>query len=540
MNKNDVFQLEVLDYTSEGLGVCKVDGRVIFVKSAVKGDLIDVKIVKMTKNVAFGIIVDVVKPSPNRMKPKCYVAKKCGGCQLWHMSYEEELEFKRKKVEDALTRIGKIDVNITNCIPSDLVERYRNKAQYPFANENGQAIYGFYRNNSHDIVENNNCLIQTEKSNEIVAEIKAFLNEFSIKAYSEDKHNGLVRNVYVRTGFKTGEILVTIVSRKNALPKLEILRARLLEKFPKIVGILLNINPEKTNVILGEETQIIHGRDYILDELCGNEIKISMKSFYQVNRMSAEKLYEKAIEFADFKGTETVLDLYCGVGAITLAVAPKVEKIIGVEVVDEAINNANFNAENNNITNVEFICAESKQFVDKISAENIDVIIVDPPRKGLDSETLDSMAEINPKKIVYVSCDPGTLARDIKLFVENGYKVTQSQAFDLFPRTSHVETVCLLSKLKSDHHIEVKLDMNELDLTSAESKATYDEIKGYVLENSGLKVSSLYIAQVKEKMGIKERENFNVSKKDDAKVPVCPADKEKAIVEALEHFNMIG
>lgn len=447
--KNNVYKVEITGYTSAGLGFCKIDEFVVFVHKAVKGDIANIKIIKVTKNIAYAIIEELLEPSVNRISSECKASKKCGGCTLWHMDYEQELEFKREKVESAIKKIGKIDFDLKEIEGSQLVKRYRNKAQYPVREQDGKAIFGFYRANSHDIIEVEDCLIQTEKSNEIAKYIVDFLNKHKIPAYNEQKHTGFIRHVYIRTGFKTGDIMVCIVSKSEKIPKIEILYQEIMDKFPKVSSFLINENNEKTNRILGEKYKAFTEKNTITDYLCENKFEIAPASFYQVNRQSAEKLYNKAIEFCDFSGNETVLDMFCGVGTITLAVAKHVSHVTGIEIVEDAITNAKENAKINEILNADFIVGDASKAVKRFEKEKIDVILVDPPRKGLDNDTISSIITINPEKIAYVSCDPATLARDIKMFSENGYELKKAIAFDLFPRTFHVESVCLLSKLNA-------------------------------------------------------------------------------------------
>lgn len=444
--KNQYYEATITGYTSEGDGVCKINDQVVFVPNCVIGDFSNIKIIKTTKNISYGIVDEVFKPSPNRTKSECHVSNKCGGCSLWHMNYTEELEFKRKKVQDAIKRIAKIDFNITECVASDLEKKYRNKAQYPVRQENGKAVFGFYRKNSHDIVRNNNCLIQTDKSNEIAKFIVDFMNEHSIWAYNEEKNNGFIRHIYIRTGFDTNEVFLTLVSTTFSIPKMALLSEQLQQNFPEIVGCCINKNGRKTNLILGKEYKTIFGKPTLNDVLCGNKFNISPDSFYQVNRKAAENLYNKAIEFANFNGNERVLDMYCGAGTITLAISKHVLQATGIEIMESAIKNAKINAEINGISNVDFIVGDASVAVKQFENENIDIIFVDPPRKGLDSDTISSIIKISPKKIVYVSCDPATLARDIKVFSENGFVLENAIAFDLFPRTSHVESVVSMAR----------------------------------------------------------------------------------------------
>ena len=381
------------------------------------------------------------------------------------------------------------------------------------------------------------CLIQSEKADRLAGIVREWMTEFAVPPYDYETKRGTIRHIYVRTGEKSGECQLTLISATRKLPELDTLIERLRAAEPSLTGILINHNQRGDNVILGDRTDVLWGEPMLEDRLCGNTFLLSPHAFYQVNHAQAERLYACAVDYAGLTGGETVLDLYCGAGTITLALAAHAKHAVGVEIVPEAIENAKNNARRNGAENVEFYCADAGQAAGRFSG--IDVLVVDPPRKGLDETARDAILKMQPPRVVYVSCDPATLARDVAELCGAGYTLEKAQAYDLFPRTFHVETVCLLSKLNAKQHIEVDIHMDELDLTDAEKKATYSEIKEYVLEHTGLKVSSLYIAQVKQKCGIIERENYNKPKSDDAKQPQCPPDKEKAIKEALKHFGMI-
>ena len=366
-----------------------------------------------------------------------------------------------------------------------------------------------------------------------------WMKRYQIPAYDETTGRGLVRHVYVRTN-RRGESLCCVVVGGRKVPREAELAALVLAAAPKTVGVVLNVNTKKGNVILGDQYRTLWGQDFLMDTLCGLEFKLSVPSFYQVNRDQAEVLYGKALEFAALTGDETALDLYCGAGTITLCLAGRVKRAIGAEIVPAAIRNAEENAARNGVKNAEFFCGDAADTAAMLEAQGLrpDVITVDPPRKGLSPEVIASAAAMGPGRIVYVSCDPGTLGRDVKRFAECGYRAVRAAAVDMFPGTRHVETVCLLSKLRAEHHIEVELNLDELDLTAAESKATYDEIKAYVLEQFGLKVSSLYISQVKRKCGLEVGQNYNLTKSENQRVPQCPLEKEKAIMDALRHFKV--
>ena len=420
--------------------------------------------------------------------------------------------------------------------------RYRNKAQFPFGmNKNGEIITGFYAGRTHDIIENADCLLGVQENRGILEIIKAFMKEYRIRPYDEKSHQGLVRHALIRKGFNSGEIMVCLVINGKRLPHGEELVKRL-SAVSGMTSISYSINEEKTNVIMGKEIVNLYGPGYITDSISDVTYQISPLSFYQVNPVQTEKLYGTALEYAGLTGKETVWDLYCGIGTISLFLAQKAKKVYGVEIVPQAIEDARRNARLNGMENVEFFVGKAEEVLPEQYEKNqiyADVIVVDPPRKGCDQMCLDTILKMRPERVVYVSCDSATLARDLRYLVDGGYEVKKVRGCDMFPQGGHVETVCLLSKLNAKQHIEVDIHMDELDLTDAEKKATYSEIKEYVLEHTGLKVSSLYIAQVKQKCGIIERENYNKPKSDDAKQPQCPPDKEKAIKEALKHFGMI-
>ena len=535
--ENHIYTGTVEGYSSEGLGIVRLDGAVVFVPRTVRGEEIDLRITKVMKTCAAGEIVKIKKPSPERMKPECPYFGRCGGCDFQHMSYTEELRAKRQRVQDTLTRLGGTDLQVEEILGAKDPAHYRNKSQYPVGA--GGAI-GFFQARSHQVVPIDRCLIQSEVSDKTAKAVGDWMKKYKISAYDERTGKGLIRHIYVRVN-KKGESLCCVIANGKQLPREPELAAFVQAAAPRTVGVVLNTNTKKGNVILGDKYRTIWGQDFLMDTLCGLQFKLSVPSFYQVNRNQAEVLYGKALEFAGLTGEETVLDLYCGTGTITLCLAKQAKRAIGAEIVPPAIEDARENAARNGIENAEFFCGDAADIAAKLEAEGLrpDVITVDPPRKGLAPEVIASVAGMGPKRVVYVSCDPATLGRDVKIFRDLGYQPVRACAVDMFPGTRHVETVCLLSKLKSTQHIEVELDMDELDLTNAEKKATYQEIKDYVLEYSGLKVSSLYIAQVKQKCGIIERENYNKPKSEDARQPQCPPEKEKAIKEALKHFGMI-
>lgn len=541
--KNDLVTLEIEDCGIDGEGIGKADGFTVFVKDAVIGDTVTAKIIKAKKNYGYGRLMEVLKPSPYRVEPKCEFARQCGGCQLQALSYDQQLVFKTNKVKGHLERIGGFtDIPMEPIIGMDELFHYRNKAQFPVGrNKEGKIVTGFYAGRTHNIIENRDCALGVAENKEVLDRVIAHMEKYGIEPYNEATGKGLVRHVLIRYGYFTKEVMVCLILNGNKIPKEEQLVKSLCE-IPGMTSITINVNKKHSNVILGEEICLLWGQEYITDRIGDISYQISPLSFYQVNPMQTQKLYAKALEYADLHGQETVWDLYCGIGTISLFLAQKAKFVRGVEIVPAAIENAKENAKLNGLENTEFFVGKAEEVLPREYKKNgvyADVIVVDPPRKGCDETLLETMVEMNPDRIVYVSCDSATLARDLKYLCERGYELRKVCPVDQFGMTVHVETVCLLSKLNAKQHIEVDIHMDELDLTDAEKKATYSEIKEYVLEHTGLKVSSLYIAQVKQKCGIIERENYNKPKSDDAKQPQCPPDKEKAIKEALKHFGMI-
>lgn len=545
MEKNQEFTVSIEDISEDGAGIGKLDGYIWFIKDAVIGDVVRARAMKMKKNYGFARLMEILTSSEARVEPKCPVARQCGGCQLQAMSYEEQLKFKERKVKNHLLRIGKFKEDEIHMLPIMGMKepwRYRNKAQFPFGlDKNGNIVAGFYAGRTHDIIECEDCLLGVEENKDILGIIKGFMRVHGIRPYDETTHKGLVRHALIRKGFHSGEIMVCLVINGKDIPAKE----QLVEELCQVKGmtsISYSINQEKTNVIMGKEIVNLYGPGYITDNIGNVTYQISPLSFYQVNPVQTEKLYGTALEYAGLTGNETVWDLYCGIGTISLFLAQNAKKVYGVEIVPQAIEDARRNAALNNITNAEFFTGKAEEVLPEQYEKNkvyADVIVVDPPRKGCDQVCLDTILKMAPKRVVYVSCDSSTLARDLRYLADGGYEVEKVRCCDMFGQSCHVETVCLLSKLNVKHHIEVEIMMDELDLTAAESKATYDEIKAYVLEKFGFKVSQLYIAQIKRKCGIIERKNYNQSKKEDAKVPKCPPEKEAAIMDALKHFQMI-
>ena len=564
--KNDLLDVEIVDMTNEGEGVGKTaDGFTFFVKDTVVGDKATIKIIKLKKNYGYGRLEKLISLSEARVEEKCPVARSCGGCQLQAMSYKAQLAFKEKKVFNNLVRIGAFEEALINSVMEPIIGAcdeqkdasfgYRNKAQFPFGvNREGETICGFYAGRTHSIISNSECILGVDENKDILSAILLWMKKYDIKPYDETSQKGYIRHALIRKGFRTGEIMVCLVVNADKCPRTKELVSALIslnENFEKEFGsriksISLSVNKENTNVIMGNTYETLWGDSVIRDVMKVNgqelEFDISPLSFYQVNPVQVEKLYGTAIEFAGLTGKEEVWDLCCGIGTITLAMAKDAKFVHGIEIVPQAIEDAKKNAIRNKIENSEFICAPAEKYLpeheDSVKA---DVIVMDPPRKGMDEEALRVVADAAPSRIVYVSCDSATLARDLRYLCDRGYELKRVRACDMFSQTVHVETVCLLSKLhEAKHHVSVKLDMDEMDLTAAESKATYEEIKKYVAEhNDGMKVSNLYIAQVKRKCGLELAENFNLPKSEDSKQPQCPKEKEEAIMEALKAFHII-
>ena len=538
--KNAVHTVEVTGYTAEGLGVARLEGRVIFIPGTIRGESWQVQLLKVRTNVAWAKGVKLLVPSPERLEPDCPLAGRCGGCQYRHMTYREELEAKRQRVQDALTRVGGASLELPPVLGAELPLRYRNKVQFPVARERQGLAVGYYRARSHDVLDVEDCLLQPEGVTALRRAFKNWMERYRVPAYDEGSGSGLIRHLYVRTNQK-GEALCCVVANGRRIPHAPELVQALRQAEPALAGLVLNTNTRDTNVILGPDYRTVWGQDFLEEELCGMTFRLSVPSFFQINRAQTERLYEKALEFAALTGQETVLDLYCGIGTISLALARRAGQVIGAEIVPEAIEDAEANARRNGVANVRFLCGDAGQAAFQLAQEGVrpQVICVDPPRKGLAPEVPEVLASMVPERIVYVSCDPATLARDVKRFGALGYQAEQAQAVDLFPRTQHVETIVLLGREleKSREHVYLDYEPSaEIDLPGG---ATYSEIKQWIQAEYDLNVSSLYVAQVKQKHGIVERECYNKPKSENAKQPKCPPEKEAAIEAALKHFKMI-
>ena len=559
--KNEDYQVLIEDMGNDGEGIGHVQGMTVFVKDAVVGDLAEVKIVKVKKNIAYGRLMKLITPSPYRVEPVCDKAKRCGGCTMQQVSYEQQLEYKWNKVKNCLQRIGKME-NVEAIMEEPAYGmnnpfHYRNKAQFPVGRDkNGDVVIGFYAGRSHDIIDTESCAIGAPVNDKIVAIVRSFIEDNRISTYDEETGRGLVRHILIRVGFTTEEIMVCLVTNGNKLPHSEALIDELV-KIDGMTSICLNVNMENTNRILGDKCITLWGQSYITDYIGDIKYQISPLSFYQVNPVQTNVLYNKALEYADLSGDETVWDMYCGIGTISLFLAQKAKKVYGVEIVPQAIDDARHNAEINGITNAEFFVGKAEEVVPDIykkggDGSHADVVVVDPPRKGCNQVLLDTLVHMAPDRIVYVSCDPATLARDVKILQEKGYEAKKVAVVDQFCHSGHVETVALLSHKKPDGHINVKVEFGECEgkvpldniAKRAESytpkeRVTYKMIKEYIEAKYGFKVHTAYIAEVKRDLGLPMYDAPNAVEelKQPRKHPT--AEKVEAIKDALKHFEVI-
>ena len=554
--KNDLVTLEIEDCGIDGEGIGKADGFTVFVKDAVIGDTVTAKIIKAKKNYGYGRLMEVLKPSPYRVEPKCEFARQCGGCQLQALSYDQQLVFKTNKVKGHLERIGGFtDIPMEPIIGMDELFHYRNKAQFPVGrNKEGKIVTGFYAGRTHNIIENRDCALGVAENKEVLDRVIAHMEKYGIEPYNEATGKGLVRHVLIRYGYFTKEVMVCLILNGNKIPKEEQLVKSLCE-IPGMTSITINVNKKHSNVILGEEIRLLWGQEYITDRIGDISYQISPLSFYQVNPMQTQKLYAKALEYADLHGQETVWDLYCGIGTISLFLAQKAKFVRGVEIVPAAIENAKENAKLNGLENTEFFVGKAEEVLPREYKKNgvyADVIVVDPPRKGCDETLLETMIEMNPERIVYVSCDSATLARDLKYLCERGYELRKVCPVDQFGMTVHVETVVLLSHKKPDGHINVKVEFSKgegkvpLDNITKRAegykpkeRVTYKMIKEYIEAKYGFKVHTAYIAEVKRDLGLPMYDAPNAVEelKQPRKHPTV--EKVEAIKDALKHFEVI-
>ena len=555
MKKNETAIVKIEDIGVNGEGIGKVDGYTLFIKDAVIGDIAEVKVMKAKKNYGYAKLLNILEPSKDRVEAKCPVARQCGGCQIQELSYEKQLEFKEKKVRGNLERIGGFSSEFLDSVMEEICGmenpfHYRNKAQFPFGTDkNGQIVTGFYAGRTHQIIPNMNCALGCEKNSEILEMIVDFMNKYHISAYDEMTGKGFVRHVLIRFGFTTKEIMVCLVVNGDNFPHGE----KLVDNLRKVEGmtsITYSVNKENTNVIMGKNIRLLWGQTYITDYIGNVKYQISPLSFYQVNPKQTENLYQCALDYAGLTGEETVWDLYCGIGTISLFLAQKAKKVYGVEIVPQAIEDANRNAEINGIENAEFFVGKAEEilpeYYENYAREHngekayADVIVVDPPRKGCDEALLRTMTEMSPKRIVYVSCDSATLARDLKYLCENGYRLEKVRAVDMFPMTVHVETVVRLSLEKDTPKIEVIMEPEEESNYTPKGKASYSNIKKYVKDKYGVNVHSRYIAEVKRLCGLEMGENYRKSKKENPDIKYCPPQKKEYIKEALRYFGALA
>ena len=567
MNKNDIVTVEITDIGVSGEGIGHVDGYTLFIKDAVIGDVIEAKVMKAKKNYGYARLMKVITPSEYRVEPKCAFARRCGGCQIQEMSYDRQLVFKDQKIRGNLERIGgftkdQIDTVMQPVVGMEHPFGYRNKAQFPFGTDKeGNPITGFYAGRTHDIIANTDCALGVEQNKEILEIILQYMRENKIKSYDEKTGKGLIRHALIRYGFKTKEIMVCLVINGKKLPKAE----RLIEKLIQIEGmtsITISPNTRRDNVIMGDSYEILWGQGYITDYIGNVKYQISPLSFYQVNPVQTEKLYGLALEYADLKGDETVWDLYCGIGTISLFLAQKAKQVYGVEIVPQAIDDAKENAKINAIDNAEFFVGKAEEVLPEYYAEyerehngetaHADVIVVDPPRKGCDETLLETIVKMQPEKVVYVSCDSATLARDLKYLCANGYEIKMCRGVDQFPQSVHVETVVLLSHKKADSYIHIDVEFGEgegkipvdsiakrAEAYKPKEKVTYKMIKEYIEAKYGFKVHTAYIAEVKRNLGLPMYDAPNAVEelKPPRKHPT--PEKVEAIKDALRYFAVI-
>jgi 23S rRNA (uracil1939-C5)-methyltransferase len=556
IKKNDLFEAEITAMTAEGSGICRADGMAVFVPGTAVGDRCVVRVVKVLKKYAFGRLEELLTTSPDRTTPDCPIAGPCGGCVYRHITYEAELKIKTQRVRDALERIGGFEnIPMEPILGAPSRTRYRNKCQLPIGlSKNGEMQMGFYAVNSHRIIDTHTCLLQPEVFDRAAEAFRAWQKLSGESIYDEAAHSGVLRHLYMRCGEKSGEVLVCIVANGAKLHGEDLLVKMLREAVPEITGIVLNINRERTNVVLGRELRTLWGKPTIRDTLCRLEFEISPHAFYQVNRTQAEALYNKAAEYAGLTGAETLLDLYCGTGTIGLSMASRAKKLIGSEIIPSAVENARKNAAHNHVTNAEFLCGDAKDAARILyeRGERPDVIVIDPPRKGCDAAVITTIAAMRPMRVVYVSCDPATLARDLKQFTAEDYNIEAVTPVDMFPCTAHVETVVLLSHKKADSYIHIDVEFGEgegkipvdsiakrAEAYKPKEKVTYKMIKEYIEAKYGFKVHTAYIAEVKRDLGLPMYDAPNAVEelKQPRKHPT--PEKVEAIKDALRYFAVI-
>ena len=538
----DIIQIKIDKIVFGGEGLGYYNGFAVFVPMSIPEDELEIEIISVKKTYARGLIKNIIKASPERIDSHKFTFEDFYGCDFAMLKYESQLKYKKLMVEEVMRKIaGLPDIEISDVLASEDVYNYRNKIIEPFSVYGNKIITGFFKRKSHEVFEVDENILNSKLGNRIIKELKEILNKNKISVYNEITHKGLLRNVMIRTNSNNEAMLVLIINSNKITENIKNLLFRLREKIEEIKSIYISLNSKKTNTVIGEKNIFIYGEESIKENLNGIEFHISPTSFFQINVKQAKRLYDIAINFFDNIDDKYIVDAYSGTGTIGMIMAKKAKKVYAIEIVKSASEDGEKTAKENGIENIEFINgAVEKELVNLINAnKRIDTIIFDPPRKGLEASIIDKVAELNLKGVVYISCNPSTFARDVKLFSEKGYILKKLQAVDMFPQTSHIETVALLSKLDVDKHISVEIELDEMDLTSAESKATYAQIKEYVWNKFQLKVSTLYIAQIKRKYGIELREHYNKSKKEKQIIPQCTPEKEEAIMDALRHFKMI-
>ena len=538
----DIIQIKIDKIVFGGEGLGYYNGFAVFVPMSIPEDELEIEIISVKKTYARGLIKNIIKASPERIDSYKFSFEDFYGCDFAMLKYESQLKYKKLMVEEVMRKIaGLPDIEISDVLASEDVYNYRNKIIEPFSVYGNKIITGFFKRKSHEVFEVDENILNSKLGNRIIKELKEILNKNKISVYNEITHKGLLRNVMIRTNSNNEAMLVLIINSNKITENIKNLLFRLREKIDEIKSIYISLNSKKTNTVIGEKNIFIYGEESIKENLNGIEFHISPTSFFQINVKQAKRLYDIAINFFDNIDDKYIVDAYSGTGTIGMIMAKKAKKVYAIEIVKSASEDGEKTAKENGIENIEFINGPvEKELVNLINAnKRIDTIIFDPPRKGLEASIIDKVAELNLKEVVYISCNPSTFARDVKLFSEKGYVLKKLQAVDMFPQTSHVETVALLSKLDVDKHISVEIELDEMDLTSAESKATYAQIKEYVWNKFQLKVSTLYIAQIKRKCGIELREHYNKSKKEKQIIPQCTPEKEEAIMDALRHFKMI-
>ena len=538
----DIIQIKIDKIVFGGEGLGYYNGFAVFVPMSIPEDELEIEIISVKKTYARGLIKNIIKASPERIDSHKFTFEDFYGCDFAMLKYESQLKYKKLMVEEVMRKIaGLPDIEISDVLASEDVYNYRNKIIEPFSVYGNKIITGFFKRKSHEVFEVDENILNSKLGNRIIKELKEILNKNKISVYNEITHKGLLRNVMIRTNSNNEAMLVLIINSNKITENIKNLLFRLREKIEEIKSIYISLNSKKTNTVIGDKNIFIYGEESIKENLNGIEFHISPTSFFQINVKQAKRLYDIAINFFDNIDDKYIVDAYSGTGTIGMIMAKKAKKVYAIEIVKSASEDGEKTAKENGIENIEFINGPvEKELVNLINAnKRIDAIIFDPPRKGLEASIIDKVAELNLKGVVYISCNPSTFARDVKLFSEKGYVLKKLQAVDMFPQTSHIETVALLSKLDVDKHISVEIELDEMDLTSAESKATYAQIKEYVWNKFQLKVSTLYIAQIKRKCGIELREHYNKSKKEKQIIPQCTPEKEEAIMDALRHFKMI-